>query len=142
MQTWEDETLWGGWCAGAMCLIWIVPTIIWIVIAIWMYKDAQKRDENAVLWLIVGLVAGIIGLIIWFVVRPDMAEVEQKRREKQMGGYQQQHQQPPQQYGGQQQPPQQPPQQQQGRACPDCNGNMRYVNEYNRWYCDRCQGYK
>lgn len=131
----EDEALWGGWCAGAFCLLWLVPTIIWIVIAIWMYKDAKKRDENAVLWLIVGLFLGIIGLIIWFVVRPDMAEVEQKKQQQQMGmgGYQQQ---PPQQQY-QQQPPQQ-----QGRSCPDCNGNMRWVGEYNRWYCDNCQSYK
>lgn len=45
-----------------------------------------------------------------------------------------------QQYGAP--PQQQQPPQQQGRQCPDCGGGMRYVNEYNRWYCDRCQGYK
>ncbi len=104
-----------GICAGVFCFIWIIPIIIGIIIAIWMYKDAKKRDENAVLWLVVGLLLGIIGLIIWIVVRPDMEEVERKKREKQMGGYQQQYQQPPQQQY--QQPPQQqyqqPPQQQQ-----------------------------
>lgn len=26
--------------------------------------------------------------------------------------------------------------------CPDCNNRMRYINKYNRWYCDRCQEYK
>ncbi|MFO7991161.1 MAG: hypothetical protein R6U61_02565 [Thermoplasmata archaeon] len=67
----------------------IVPFIIWLIIGIWMYKDAKKRDENAVLWLIIGLIAGLIGLIIWLVVRPDMAEVQQKRQQ------QQQYQQPP-----------------------------------------------
>ncbi len=152
-----------GALCGGLLLLWIVPMILWIVIAIWMYKDAQKRDENAVLWLIIGLFLGIIGLIIWFVVRPDMTEVERKRQgptktclscgqqigvqysvcpycNNQAGSSQQQ------QYGGQQQygapPQQQQPPQQQGRPCPDCGGSMRYVNEYNRWYCDRCQGYK
>lgn len=78
-----------GLCAGSLIFIAIVPLIIWLLIGIWMYKDAKKRDENAVLWLIVGLVAGLIGLIIWIVVRPDMAEVQQKRQQ------QQQYQQPP-----------------------------------------------
>ncbi len=136
----EGDGLWAGWCAGAFCLIWLIPTVIWIVIAIWMYKDAKKRDENAVLWLIVGLLLGIIGLIIWFVVRPDMSEVEQKKQQQQMGMGGQYHQPPQQQYQQQQQQP--PPQQQQARPCPDCSGNMRYVSEYNRWYCDNCQGYK
>lgn len=127
------------WLAGGLCLfLTIIPFIIGILIAIWMYKDAKKRDENAVLWLIVGLLLGIIGLIIWIVIRPDMAEVERKRQEKQMGmgGY---HQPPQQQYQPYQQPP---PQQQPPRACPDCSGNMRYISDYNRWYCDTCQGYK
>jgi len=26
--------------------------------------------------------------------------------------------------------------------CPDCGGKLRYINEYDRWYCDRCQEYK
>lgn len=63
---------------------------------------------------------------------------------------QQSHQQPP---SGQSQPTQQPPQQQQqpspppqkenqDNQCPDCNGQMRYINEYNQWYCDNCQEYK
>jgi hypothetical protein len=28
-----------------------------------------------------------------------------------------------------------------GRTCSRCNGQMRYVPEYNRYYCDRCQDY-
>ena len=87
-----------GICAGSLCLVGILPFIIWIIIGIWMYKDAKKRDENAVLWLIVGLVAGLIGLIIWFVVRPSMDEVRRNRQQQQ-----QQYQQPP---PGQQPPPQ------------------------------------
>ncbi len=118
-----------GICAGALCFVWLVPLIIWIAIGIWMYKDAKKRDENAVLWLIIGLIAGLIGLIIWIVVRPDMAEVERKRQ----GGHQQQ---PPQQYQ------QQPPQQQQQKQCPSCGSQMRHIDEHNRWYCDSCQEYK
>ncbi len=143
-----------GWaCGGMMCLIGILPLIVWIGIGYWMYKDAKKRNENAVLWLIIGLVLGLIGVIIWIIVRPDMSEVRQEEQMQQQAQQQQwqqgqQQQQPPQQ-GGQQQPPgqqqQQPPQppgQQQENACPDCGSQMRYIDEHDRWYCDNCQEYK
>ncbi len=123
----EEPDIMPGICAGAFCFVWLIPFIIGILIAVWMYKDAKKRDENAILWLIIGIFLGIIGLIIWLVVRPDMAEVERKRQ----GGYQQQT-----QY---QQPPQQ---QQQARQCPTCGNQMRHIDQYDKWYCDNCQDYK
>ncbi|MFW6142273.1 MAG: hypothetical protein ACOC53_06920 [Candidatus Saliniplasma sp.] len=30
----------------------------------------------------------------------------------------------------------------QASICPDCRGAMRYVQEYQKWYCDNCQDYK
>lgn len=59
---------------GAACLFCFVPIVIIIInlaLALWVYNDAKKRGENEVLWLIVFLVGGIIGLIIWLIVRPD-----------------------------------------------------------------------
>ena len=47
-------------------LIWFV---VWILVAIWVYKDANKRGKNGVLWLIIVILLGLIGLIIWLVVR-------------------------------------------------------------------------
>ena len=38
---------------------------------IWVYHDAQSRGMNAVLWLIVVLVGGIIGIIIYLIIRKD-----------------------------------------------------------------------
>ncbi|TLZ51636.1 MAG: zinc ribbon domain-containing protein [Methanobacteriota archaeon] len=38
---------------------------------IWVYRDAESRGMNGVLWLLVVLVAGLIGIIIYFVVRHD-----------------------------------------------------------------------
>ena len=59
---------WG--LTGAMCIIPIIAIIIGIVLAVWVYKDAQKRGSSGALWLIIVLFTGIIGLIIWLVVRP------------------------------------------------------------------------
>ena len=55
---------------GLMCIIPIILLIIGILIAIWVYRDAEKRGSSGVLWLIICLLTGIIGLIIWLVVRP------------------------------------------------------------------------
>ena len=81
-----------GLIGGTICLIFLIPIIIGIVLAIWVYKDAEKRGSSGVLWLLIVLVTGIIGLIIWLVVRPPI--------------------------GGQ--PGQQQQQQGPGRVCPSC----------------------
>jgi TctA family transporter len=53
---------------GAFAIVWF---IIAILIAVWVYRDAEKRGESGVLWLIVVLITGIIGLIIWLIIRRD-----------------------------------------------------------------------
>ncbi len=55
---------------GGCIVFYLVIFIIWILLAVWVYKDAKKRGENAVLWLLVVLLTGIIGLIIYLLVRP------------------------------------------------------------------------
>ncbi len=50
----------------------IVWFILWILVAVWVYKDAQKRDKNGVLWIIIVILLGIIGFIIWLLVRGEI----------------------------------------------------------------------
>lgn len=60
------------------CFFLIIPLIIAILICIWIYRDAEKRGKQGVLWVILLILAtlflNIIGLIIvivvWLVVRP------------------------------------------------------------------------
>lgn len=47
----------------------VVFYIIALLIAIWVYKDAKKRDMNAAVWLLIVLLTGCIGCIIYLVVR-------------------------------------------------------------------------
>jgi hypothetical protein len=47
----------------------IVFFIIGLLLAIWVYKDAKKRDMNAAVWLLIVLLTGPIGCIIYLVVR-------------------------------------------------------------------------
>lgn len=54
-------------------MIFIVLTIVFciigILLAVWVYKDAQSRDMNAVGWLIIVLLCGCCGCIIYLLVR-------------------------------------------------------------------------
>jgi hypothetical protein len=59
---------------GALCLFFVAAFIVSILIAIWVYRDAESRGMSGVLWLIVVLIAGIIGLIIYLVVRKDRVQ--------------------------------------------------------------------
>jgi TctA family transporter len=56
---------------GFLCLIPIIYWVIAILLCIWVYKDAESRGMEGVLWLIVVLLTGIIGLIIYLVVRKE-----------------------------------------------------------------------
>ena len=47
----------------------VIFYIIALLIAIWVYKDAKKRDMNATMWLLIVLLTGCIGCIIYLVVR-------------------------------------------------------------------------
>ena len=53
-------------CIALCCGFFIID----ILIMVWVYKDAEKRGESGAKWLIIVLITGIIGLIVWFVVRP------------------------------------------------------------------------
>jgi len=66
---------WWPYYAGAWVLFFLVIAAVWfivaILIAVWVYRDAEKRGESGVLWLLIVLITGIIGLIIWLIVRSD-----------------------------------------------------------------------
>jgi len=85
------------------CLAFVlVLFIIGILIAVWVYRDAEKRGKSGVLWLIVVILLNIVGVIIWLIVRPPIQQTPPPQY-----GYM-----PPPQYPPQyppQQPPAQPP---------------------------------
>ena len=49
----------------ALIIFWIIA----IGLAVWVYKDAKKRDMNATVWLLIVLISGCIGCIIYLIVR-------------------------------------------------------------------------
>jgi len=63
-----DPSLLGGLLIIYVVVL-IVACLIGLALAIWVYKDAKKRDMNAAVWLLIVLVTGCIGCIIYLVVR-------------------------------------------------------------------------
>lgn len=58
---------------GAICLFYLVLIAIWLFIAIWIMRDAKRRQSpNATLVTILGWIPAttIIGLIVHLVTRP------------------------------------------------------------------------
>ena len=58
----------GGTCG---CVAGLIGLVIWVFLIIWVYKDAKSRGmDNAVLMTIVTAVLGLIGLLIYILMRP------------------------------------------------------------------------
>jgi len=96
--------------ADAFAIIYnIVGLIISIAIAIYMYKDAEKRGKSGILWGIIGFCCTCVGLVIWLIIRPPIQQAPPPGYYPPPG--QQPYYPPPQQpgYPPQQPPPQQPP---------------------------------
>lgn len=61
---------------GLLGLMWLwilIPVVLFYVIgillAVWVYTDAKKRDMNAAVWLLIVLLTGCCGCIIYLIVR-------------------------------------------------------------------------
>lgn len=60
----------GGLLLAAIWLIFVVAiVIIDVAIAVWVYRDARERGMEAALWLLIVILTGLIGLIIYLIVR-------------------------------------------------------------------------
>ena len=111
----------------ALCAIGLVALVVG---AIWMYRDAQSRRMDATVWLILLIVAtllgaGIIGFVIVFVIYLVVRESHPVVGAMPM----------PVMYG----PPQAAPM---PAACPVCGGPMTWYPQYQRWYCPTCAQYR
>jgi hypothetical protein len=96
-----------------LCLTVILGLIVFsVIIAIWVYRDATDRGMNGGLWVVVLLVGGLMGLIVYLLVRDDPTSQPRGRYYQQpyyqQPYYQQPYQQPHYQQPYQQQAYQQP----------------------------------
>lgn len=45
--------------------------ILWIVAIFWVYKDAERRGMNGLLWALLVFIGNILGFLIYLIVRSD-----------------------------------------------------------------------
>ena len=58
-----------------MIIVGVILFVLYIKLLIWVYRDAQKRNMDEVIWLLIVFFTGLIGLIIYLIVRdPLMAK--------------------------------------------------------------------
>lgn len=55
----------------AMTALPILMLAVWIVVMIWVYRDAESRGMSGLLWALLIFLGNIIGLIIYLIVRND-----------------------------------------------------------------------
>jgi hypothetical protein len=64
---------------GLVAATVLLPIVVWFIIAVavgvWIYRDAESRGMSGAMWLIIGLILGIIGLIVYVIVRKPKAAV-------------------------------------------------------------------
>lgn len=49
----------------------MVIFVVWIAVAVWVYRDAEERRMSGILWAILIVLFGVIPLVIYFLVRKD-----------------------------------------------------------------------
>ena len=69
-QATEQAAGFMGLAIGLCIAVFVIGIIIRVLILIWVYRDAEKRGASGVMWLIIVFLLGIIGLIIYLIVRP------------------------------------------------------------------------
>lgn len=63
--------------SATCCIIGGLFFLIWIFVLVWVYKDAKRRGKSGIAWVLVVLILGILGLIIWLLVRPPLRQPPQ-----------------------------------------------------------------
>lgn len=47
----------------------LLLTILWLIVVVWVYRDAERRGMNGILWALLIFVGNFVGLIIYLIVR-------------------------------------------------------------------------
>jgi hypothetical protein len=49
----------------------LILLVLWIAIIVWVYRDAERRGMNGVLWALLVFIGNLIGLIIYLIIRTE-----------------------------------------------------------------------
>jgi hypothetical protein len=66
---WADEG--SGWTIVCSTACVAACLGFWIFALFFLYRDAQARGGNGLLWLFLGIVMSPLALLIWLIIRPE-----------------------------------------------------------------------
>jgi hypothetical protein len=52
-----------------------VMFFLWAAVAVWVYRDAERRNHNGLLWGLFVFIGNVIGLIVYLILRSSSPEV-------------------------------------------------------------------
>ena len=47
----------------------LLVIIVHILVAVWVYQDIRKRNAGSGIWIVIALLAGLVGVLVYAVVR-------------------------------------------------------------------------
>ncbi|MFA9454192.1 MAG: zinc ribbon domain-containing protein [Candidatus Aminicenantaceae bacterium] len=63
---------------SGLSFVSFVLFLVWIAVVIWVYRDAESRGMNGVLWALLVFIGNLIGLLIYLIVRSDPGKAPPK----------------------------------------------------------------
>ncbi len=54
-------------------LPFLLMSLLWILLAVWVYSDAERRGMSGILWALLVFVGNVVGLVIYLIVRSGAA---------------------------------------------------------------------
>ncbi|HUT45705.1 MAG TPA: hypothetical protein VMX36_05435 [Sedimentisphaerales bacterium] len=54
---------------GALGFLFLICAIVHILVAIWVYMDIRQLNRGSGIWIIIALLAGLLGALVYAVVR-------------------------------------------------------------------------
>ena len=71
---WDHFRFGPGWMRfTSLSILSFLFLIIWIGVIVWVYRDAERRGMNGVLWALLVFIGNLVGLLIYLILRSDSA---------------------------------------------------------------------
>lgn len=55
----------------------IISIVLSILLGVYIYRDANNRNMNGTLWLLIIVTSWLVGLVVYFIVRNDNTSADQ-----------------------------------------------------------------
>ncbi|MFH0816485.1 MAG: hypothetical protein V1934_06695 [Methanobacteriota archaeon] len=65
----------GGMLCITVIAMWFV---VWLLVGIWVYKDARSRGMSGALWMLIVLFLGLLGIILYMIIRKKHPKIPQE----------------------------------------------------------------